>query len=499
MEYVVGFDFGTGSLKTTLLTLDGNIAAEQVNEYENHIFNGNWAEQDPDIWYETIPTALANIASEFGIDPKKIIAVSITGQMRSIILLGKDGKALRPSILWSDCRCEEQVRKIAETHNDVIRRITHSQMNSTCTLPKILWLMENEEESWSDAVSFLFPSDYVNYKLTGNLAMDRNMASGTCIYDVNIGEWSEEIMSLYYLDKNKFPPIVDIFSYCGKITAAAAATTGLAQGAVVITGAGDSAVETFATGIRSSVQVKVRLGSSADISSAYTLKELQAKKNFSAWTYMFPGTFVGGVPIKSCGQSVKWVRKMFFRELPKSAQAYEWMEEEASDVPAGADGVLYHPYLLGEMSPYNNTDIRAMFHGLSLEHERKHIVRALFEGLSFAVRDSMQSENILDSCDTVIAIGGGAKSKLWMPIFSDILCKKIRIPKYSDASYGAALIAGDGAGVWKAIDLIDEKSINYRIIEPKEENVFFYNKLFVKYKQLALEEIEKNPKGKMTW
>jgi xylulokinase len=492
MSYIAGFDFGTGSLKATVMSEGGDIVAEYAAEYQNILFNENWAEQIPEVWWETFLDALQCLEAKFGIGRAEIGAISVTGQMRSLILLGKDGKPIRNAILWTDCRCEKQAAELAAKHEELIFRIAHAKLDPGCTLPKILWLIEQEKQSWEDTGKFVFPPDWIFFRLTGTLLMDRSMAAGTCLFDVRTNEWSREVLDTFGLEADKLASLADAYTLGGKIGPDVARETGLAQGTPIIVGGGDVAVETFATGIRTDEIVKIRLGSGGDISGMFDMDAFWEMTNWTAFTSLRPSEgIIGGVAIKSCAQTVKWIRNMFFSELPPSSETFAIMDREASDVPAGSHGVLFHPYLLGEYTPYYNSDIRAMFHGLSMDHERKHILRAAYEGLSFAIRDAMEAEHVLKRCDTVVAIGGGAKSELWMSLLADILDRNIKLPKYCDASYGAALIAGEGVGAWDANAVIDRHASDFRILRPNPDHVGVYNEIYPMFKQLASEEISR--------
>lgn len=490
MKYVAGLDFGTSSLKTTILQADGMPVIEYNVEYLNRITADGGVEQNPQVWYMALIRALSDIESKSAVVTKDIVALCVTGQMQGLTLLNVDGRPVRDSILWNDSRCQNWVNRIAGEHGSMIMRVTHTRLDTGRTLPKIMWLREKEPKSWEETWKFIFPTNYINFKLTGNLAMDKNCASGSCLFDIQKKDWSDEILDAYNLDRSKFVQLIDTLELAGTITALSAKETGLKEGTPVIMGAGDTAMELFSVGVCSSDTVKIRLGSAGDITSVFTYDELKGKEKYYALTHVDKDKLIGGTYIKTCAQAVKWMRGMFFCELPATAESYKKIDQEGISVDVGSNGIIYHPYLMGECSPYYMSSLRAMFHGLSIDHKRGHIVRAVYEGISFALRNALNDEGTFDACDKIIAVGGGTKSKLWISILVDVLGRNVCVQKYGDSSYGAALIAGEGTGIWEATDLLNKYAKENIVYEPNMDNHDKYNQIYKQYKLLALQAVE---------
>jgi len=445
LAYVLGVDIGTSAMKCCVLALSGELVSSRAIEYSPVVKDDGTAEQHPDEWYRALQAALRYIGAQ--IELSRIDAVCLTGQMRGLTLIGSGGKPVTNSILWNDTRCDEEAEELREQHWDYLKRITYNPINTMCTLPKILWLKKQYPELWEVTNQFVYPKDYINFKLTGQICTDHSDASGSSIYDFSANGWSKDIIDRFGLEMEKFPKIVGSFEPCGKLTAKVAGQTGLREGIPVFTGGSDATVELYAIGVRDDTHCKIRLGSSCGISVVVDEKQWHVGLDHYCWKPVTGRDIALDINTRFCAQSVKWLRDVFYSEYPKSPETYDLIDREAAMVPPGAEGLIYHPYLQGEDAPYWNTQMRGMFHGIRSTHERRHFARAVLEGVAYSIKDVLDTyADVYRNCNAYLLVGGGAKSSVWSQIMADVLGKNVLIPSQGDAAYGACLIAIKGLG-----------------------------------------------------
>jgi xylulokinase len=495
--YILGIDIGTSACKCCVIDTSGNIVTTKSSEYSIIAHKNGAAVQDPDIWFQALIRTLADIQKSGDIELNEIIAVGTTGQMRGLNFLGANGKAVAHSILWNDTRCVSEAEQLNKTHHDMLKKITFNPINTMCTLPKILWVMKNEPDIWNKTSQFIYPKDYINYRLTEKIATDHSDASGSSIYDFKNNAWSDEIIKEFKLDKNKFPKILNSFDVLGGLSKKAAEKSGLNVGIPVVVGGSDATVELFSIGVVDDSQCKVRLGSSCGISIVVDETQHGHNMDHYCWKPVTMDGIIRDINTRFCAQSVRWLRDVFYSELPKTGETYQIIDREAKSVESGAQGLIFHPYLQGEDAPYWDTTLTGSFTGINSGHQRKHFARAVFEGVAFSLKDVISTyPNIYANCDTFKIIGGGTKSKTWLSIIIDVLGKDAIIPKNGDAAYGACLIALSSTLLSKTLDItqtiIDK---NVQIIKPNKKNHEFYDQQFKKYKKLAhnltLSQLEK--------
>lgn len=445
LEYVLGVDIGTSSVKCCVTGVDGKPICVQSTEYIPVMIADGTVEQHPDIWYEALISTLNQV--NICVDIHRISAVCLTGQMRGLTLIGHNQKPVANSILWNDTRCGEEVKTLRECNGEMLKRVTYNPINTMCTLPKILWLKKYHPELWKRTYKFLYPKDYINFRLTGRIATDHSDASGSSVYDFKLGGWSEQVIACFDLEADKFPEILNSFDIWGMVSAVAAAETGLREGIPVFTGGSDATVELYAIGVLDDTQCKIRLGSSCGISIVVKDEQWHTGLDHYCWKPVTGQDIVLDINTRFCAQSVKWLRDVFYSECPKTSDTFALIDREAATVPAGTEGLIYHPYLQGEDAPYWNTRLRGMFHGMNANHERRHFARAVLEGVALSIKDVMETyADIYRNCCNYMAVGGGSRSDIWMQIIVDALSQNAMVPKYGDAAYGACLIALKGLG-----------------------------------------------------
>ncbi len=483
-KYLLGIDVGTSGCKCCVINDAGQVVASASYEYNPLIIRQGWIEQDPLSWYESVTTVLNKLSAE--VDLEGIAAIGVTGQMRGVTLIDRSGNVVRNSILWNDLRNIQEVDEIRREHSDIIQRVTKNPLNTMCTLPKVLWIMRNEPDNWERTCKVIFPKDYINFKLTGNLQTDFSDASGTSFYDIKKQNWSNEILKTFSISRDRLPDIYQSTSIIGEVTAEASGETGIPRGVPVVAGGSDATVESFSIGLLNSSQCKIRLGTSGALSTIVDSDyDLSNSMNY-CWSYVIKDRWMLDVNTRSCAQAVKWLRDVFYADRPKTGKTYDEIDDDAYDAPVGSDGLLFHPYLLGEDAPYWDSELKGDFSGISVNHERSHFARAIYEGTAFALRDAMSAYGAMaDGFKENIFTGGGVRSKCWLSIVADILGIDGGVSANTDAAFGASLLAGVGIGVLgeleEAIRLCESRDF---YIKYNRENHQIYSELFHKYKRM---------------
>ena len=484
-QYLLGIDIGTSGCKCCLLDFNGNLIGNAAQEYSPLSVKPGWSEQHPEDWYEAVKTVVQQLQQQTGIDLRQIAAVGAAGQMRGLTFLDKSGKVVRNSILWNDLRCEQEVLEATEKAAALLKRITHNPLNTMCTLPKVLWTMRNEPATWEHTDKIIFPKDYITYKLTGTIQTDLSDASGSSFYDMRKQMWSDEILEFFAISKAKLPEIYPSTAIIGKVNSKAAEDIGLKRGIPVIAGGSDATVELFAIGIRSAKQCKIRLGTSGALSTVVDNLTNFPEGNYYCWSYTLPNRWMLDLNTRACAHATVWLKDVFFKDKSVATDAYRAIENEARSIPVGAEGLVFHPYLLGEDAPYWNPRLKGSFFGLTISHTRSHFARAILEGTAYALCDARSIiAEIAQEFSEYIFVGGGVKNVLWVSIVADVLGIDGKISTKADTSLGAAMLAGIGAGVFAGADdaiAMCSKNDDEQFVKYNPENHQVYSELFKQY------------------
>jgi xylulokinase len=451
MDYVLGIDVGTGGTRAVLVDREGAIASSATCEHVPFASpQTGWAEQDPQDWWRAagsaIRSALANVSDA------NIACVGLAGQMHGAVLLDENNEVLRPALIWCDQRTQAQCdwlnSKIGERR---ILEFTCNPALTNFTLTKLLWVRDNEPEIWRRFHRVLLPKDYVRCRMTGVHAMDVAEASGTLMLDVARRRWSEEMMSAAGLPMSCLPKLYESPEICARVSESGAAHTGLKAGTPVVAGAGDQAGGAVGMGIVRAGAVSATIGTSGVVFAATDAPAMDAKGRMHTFCHAVPGRWhVMGVT-QAAGLSFRWLRDL----LRNSAElTYDQLTREAAAIPAGSDGVLWAPYLMGERTPHLDPGARATLTGLAANHTRGHVVRAVLEGVAFSLKDTFSLfAEMRVPVNNVRLGGGGARSDLWRQIQADVYGYEIEILAAEEgAAYGAALLAGVGAKFWNSVD-----------------------------------------------
>lgn len=483
VTWLMGIDIGAGSLKTMIVGSDGNVAGSASAEIVTHSPHMRWSEQDPQDWWravcDTVPAAL----TAAGIDAEQIAAVSFSAGAHTPVLVDAEGKVLRPAILWSDQRSGDEVTYLQQTHGDKILSLSMNRPTPTWTMPQLLWLVRNEPNIVKATRRMYVAKDWLRAQLTDDWVSDATEAVGTMLFDPALNDWSQELCDMIGWNRDTLPPLVKPTAVVGAVTASAARQCGLRAGTPVVCGSSDTSIETFGAGSVKPGDGTIKLATAGTVSVVG--QHPRVNPSMINYPLVVPGLWYAISATNSCASAHRWLRDKFFMTVGgDGVAAFAEMDDMAAGIAPGAEGLLFHPYLQGERAPYWDPLLRADFVGLTFSHGRAHLARALYEGIAFALRDVMEQFRALDIPITrARIIGGGAHSACWRQIVADILNLEILLPRTVDASFGAALLAGVGIGVFadelEAAACAEVISITY----PDPERVAFYEQMFVLYKQ----------------
>jgi xylulokinase len=482
-DLLLGIDVGTGSLKCRLVDLDGNPVGSAGQEYRPLLPRPGLVEQDPADWYRAFLDSLGQIRATTGVSPARVRAVGVTGQMRGPTFIDGAGQPVRPSILWNDLRCQQEVNDLSTHFAHLLEPVTHNPINTMCTLPKLLWVLRHEPETWQKTATMIYPKDYINFRLTGKLSTDLSDASGSSFYDLKDQTWSYGILNVFAIDREKLPYLYASTEVIGLVNQQAHAETGLPEGTPVVAGGSDATVELLASGVENARQCKIRLGTSGALSTVVDHLDHEPGARYYCWSYVLPNRWMLDLNTRTCANATVWLKDVFFKDTPDSAAAYDRIGREAAEIPVGAEGLFFHPYLLGEDAPYWAPHLKGSFFGLSVYHRRAHCARAVLEGTGFALRDARSSYGPLaDGFESYIFVGGGVKNKVWLSIVADILGVDGEVAEQTDAAYGAAMLAGIGAGVFDSVAAaVDICTRDRPRVRHNPDNHARYSALFEKY------------------
>jgi xylulokinase len=458
MAYLLGIDIGTSGTKVLAIDETGKIAASASAEYPLITPRPLWAEQHPQDWWRATCSCISKILEE--IPAEAIAGVGLSGQMHGLVMLDANNEVLRPAILWCDQRTAAQCEKITEAVGaSTLIEETCNPVLTGFTAPKIVWARDSEPQIFKQARMHLLPKDYIRFKLTGEFATEVSDASGTSLLNVPKRQWSTRVLDKLEIPIEHLPRVYESYEVSSVISKAGAAATGLKEGTPVVGGGGDQAAGAVGNGIVQSGVISVTTGTSGVVFAFADTPVVDPALRVHTFCHAVPNKWhVMGVML-SAGGSLRWYRDTMCLPETQVAQVmgidpYEVIAREAAAAPAGSEGLLFLPYLTGERTPHPDPNARGAFIGLTVRHTKAHLARAVMEGVSFGLKDSLEIlKGMKVSIGNVRASGGGARSEVWRQIQADIFGYPLSVMAADEGpALGVALLAGVGAGIYKTVE-----------------------------------------------
>lgn len=478
----LGIDIGTGGSRAVVIDENGRVAASAAAIHKDFASPEiGWAEQNPEDWRRACKEVIAKVLQS--VKAEEIAAVGFSGQMHGSVFLDESGEVLRPALLWCDQRTEKQCLEITEKigRERLIKLVCNPAVTGF-TLPKLLWLRENEPAIWAKVKTVLLPKDYIRLQLSGDKASDVTDSSGTLLFDVQNRKWSDEMLGAFGIDKSLMPKVYESVEVTGRVSQTAADETGLKEGTKIVAGAGDNAAGAIGMGVTHPGTVSATIGTSGVVFGVTERAKLDLQGRIHTLCHAIPNRWHNTGVTLSAGLSLKWFRANF-----GDGKSFDELGGEAAKIPAGSDGAIWLPYLMGERTPHLDANARAAFVGLTASHTKAHLTRAVMEGVAFSLRDSFEIFKETGAKIEKIRLGGGgAKSKIWRQIQADVYGQPVEILETDEgAAFGAAILAGVGAKHWKTVDEACEKTIRVaEIIEPNANAVKVLNRNYEAYRLL---------------
>jgi len=482
MEYVIGCDVGSQGTKGVLLSLDGNLICEAYEGYPIDYPHPLWAEQPADRWINALCLAVRQLLSASGVSAQQVRALSLATQVDGLVPIDENGHPLRSAMIWMDRRAAAQCDFVRQTPGrEPVFHLTGLNLDASHVAPKILWMAEQQPEVYEEAKYFLLPGSYLAYYLTGELAVDYSNASSTLLLDVRTKTWCDAMGEAFHIDLNKMAPLQAATVSLGRLRQEAAGQLGLSTDTMVMVGCGDEHAACLGAGITGPGLVADIAGTAEPVCAASRnlvfdsscLVETHCHADPELWLLENPGFVSGG--------NYRWWRDQFAQ-----GQSYTTLDEEASPIPPGAQGLTFLPSLMGAVAPTWNEAARGTFAGFTLAHTRGHFARALLEGSAFAVRDiTTQMQACSLDLRELRVVGGGAKSRLWNQIKADVTGLQVSVPEITETTaLGAAFLALVGVGAYVSLSEAGEQIVRIRErIDPNPSAQSAYTEAYARYRQ----------------
>ncbi|HEV8698263.1 MAG TPA: xylulokinase [Candidatus Limnocylindrales bacterium] len=452
MPHVIGLDVSTTATKAVLVDGSGVVVAVGIVEYAFDIPRPGWTQQDPALWWDGAVGSIRQALATSGVAGSEVEAVGLTGQMHGLVPLDAAGAVLRPAILWNDQRTAQACDEIrAAVGPERLIEITGNDALTGFTAPKLVWVRDNEPDIWRRIAHVLLPKDYVRLRLTGDYALDKADGAGTLLFDLAARDWSPEVLDALGIDPAWMPPTFEGPRVTGEITAETAGMTGLRAGTPVVAGGGDQSANAVGVGAVDPGVVALSLGTSGVVFATTDAAIHDPRGQVHAFCHAVPDRWHLMTVMLSAAGSLRW-----FRDALAAGEPFGSLAEAAGTVPAGSDGLLFLPYLTGERSPHPDPLARGAFVGLSIGHERRHLTRAVLEGVAFGLRDGLDQMVAagMPAPTQIRASGGGTASPVWRQILADVLGAEIATVSTTEgAAFGAGLLAAVGAGWYPSVGI----------------------------------------------
>lgn len=483
MGYVLGLDLGTSSLKGLLVNRKGEVVYTASAAYPLIHLKPGWSEQNPAEWYRAALEVLEQVLTAVPDAREGLEAVSFSGQMHSLVLLDEEDRVLRNAILWNDVRTTKQCKVITDTLQDRLISITKNKALEGFTLPKILWVKEQEPELFAKAALFLLPKDYLGFCLTGNKQMEYSDAAGTLLLDIASKTWSREILEAFDLPASLCPDLMESAGKIGVLKPELKKRFGLEQEVNIYAGGADNASAALGAGIISEGLGMVSIGTSG----VFLTYEAEAGKDYKGdlhyFNHVLPDVFYSMGVTLAAGHSLSW-----FKDTFASEESFQDLLAEMDRISLGADGLLFAPYLSGERTPYTDSEIRGSFLGIHSGHTRSHFARAVLEGITFSLKDSqmLMEKSAGKTFTKIISVGGGAKNRDWLQMQADIFeADIVTLQTEQGPAMGAVMLAALGEGWFDSPEACVAAFVKEKeVFTPIPENAARYREIYAIYRKV---------------
>lgn len=493
MDYFLGIDLGTTGLKTTLLDTSGTIVSSEYVEYPILSPQIGYAEQNPDVWWAGLVTCCRSLQANYPRHISNLLGIGICGQMHTQVYLDGGMKILRPSITWMDQRSSDIVSRIKQNPDaaELVFRETKNFATTTYTALHMKWVQENQPDVWIHLKHVLIAKDFLKYRLTDEMVTDYSDAAGTLLFDVQTCRWSQPMMDFFDFSPSLLPEALPSDKIIGKISRKASAETGIPVDTPVVNGSADHAAASLGAGVVRSGQVTAIIGTAGVISVCSDQSLPDDRDRTLCWNYCLRDKWVILGIMQTAGESLNWFKNAFDPTETSgdtSGDIFEIYNRIAGEVPDGSNGLIFLPYLNGERTPYWDPEARGVFFGINLATEKAHFIKAIMEGVSFALRQNIATvEDLGIGIDEVRFLGGGSKSPVWLNTLAKIIKKPIKTVKVKDAgALGATILCGKALGVFPSV----EKAVETMAHTDEEIHYEAPQAIYEKQYQLFLELYE---------
>ncbi len=482
MSYVIGIDLGTSAVKALLVDREGQVKGEASASYPLFHEHSGWSEQKPEDWVEGTVQALREVLQSSGVAAGDVEGISFSGQMHGLVLLDGKRQPVRNAILWNDTRTTAQCRKIEQVLGSKLLDQARNPALEGFTLPKILWVQEHEREAFDRAELFLLPKDYVRYRLTGELHMDYSDAAGTLLLDVAGKRWSTDILAAFGLSESFCPPLVESHGQVGTLLPEMADKTGLTAATRVFAGGADNACGAIGAGILSEGLTLCSIGTSGVILTYENDKQSDYAGKVHFFNHGKEDSFYAMGVTLAAGYSLSWFKQTFAAD-----ESFNSLLAGVGDIKPGANGLLFTPYIVGERTPHADPTIRGSFIGMDGAHTRDHFARAVMEGITFSLNESVAIfREAGKTVDRVVSIGGGAQNPVWLQMQADIFgAEVVSLENEQGPGLGAAMLAAYGCGWFDSLEACADRFVKHAATyQPNPEAVEAYKGLFAAYRNV---------------
>lgn len=485
MRYLIGIDVGTSATKTILMDENGRVVAQTSQAYPLYQPDNGWAEQEPEDWKNAAIHTIKTVMEQSGIPKEAVKGIGLSGQMHGLVMLDKQNRPIRRSIIWCDQRSHEQVEEMkGYLPYEKWLEITANPPIAAWTAAKLLWVRRHEPENYEKCRRILLPKDYVRFSLTGVFATDVSDASGMQLLDVRNRCWSEEVLKALDIPEELLGTVYESQEITGYLLPEAASACGLNEGVAVVAGSADNAGAAIGCGVVENGDAFTSIGTSALVYTAVDEYRLVPEGSLHLCCSSVPGGwFTMGGP-QAAGLSVEWFKDNYCQGMIKKAEEegkniYQLLDEETGKIAPGSERLIYLPFLMGERTPHMNPKYRGAFVGLNVIHKPAHLMRAIMEGITYSLADC---DDILKSIGVriqrMLVCGGGSRNPVWRQIMADLYeCDVVLLSQEEGPAYGAAILAGVGTGVFEDVRTASKRmALTGHVTHPKPEEVKLYRK-----------------------